>query len=259
MTGPRRAPWQLAALLALLSLGLLPACCAQDAPSDLVPVAAVFPLADPADLPGRMIGRRAADAVWAGLRAEAPWELADAAWLLRMCESEGVRAPFAVGHLQMIGQRMRAPLAVAGLAENCRLNPERGTAQVTLLVELVETFGGSSLATARGVASATREPGEPLDAALDRALTEAALDVARQLVSFDAASAIVVTTLPDGRVLMDGPAEPRIKEGSKLLIFRGVEAIGAVAVKTSKLTVLHADPLVGEGFFQGDRGVVVAR
>jgi len=259
VTGLRPAPWPLAALLALVALGLVPACFAEDAPSVLTPSVAVFPFADPADLPDRMIGRRAADATWAALRTDAPWEPADPAWLLRLCEAEGVQAPFAVGHLQMLGQRMRAPLAAAGLVETCELNPRRGIAQVTLLVELVETLGGNSLASARGVASATREQGEPLDGALDRALTEAATDAARQLASFDAASAIVVATLPDGRVLMDGPAEPRIKQGAKLVIFRGADVIGAVEVRSSRLTVLHTEPLAGEGFFQGDRGVVVAR
>ncbi len=210
-----------------------------------------------------MIGRRAGDAIYAALRPEGPWELVDPAWLLRLCEAEGLRPPLAVGHLQMIGQRMRAPLAIGGLVETCALNAERGVAQITLTIELVETLGGSSLASARGVASAQREQGEALEQALDRALTEAATDAVRRLTAFDAASAVVVSTLPDGRVILDGPIEPRIKPATKLLILRGGQAgpqvIGAVEVKTSSLSVLHAQPLSGEGFFQGDRAVVVAR
>ena len=250
-------------VLALAALGLASVSTADDAAGPYVPTVAVFPLTDPDEQPHRMVGRRACDAIHAALQAEGPWELADPAWLLRLSEAEGLLPPLAVGHLQMIGQRMRAPLAIGGLVESCVLNPERGVAQVTLAIELVETLGGSSLASARGVASAQREQGEPLDLALDRALSEAAADAARHLTAFDTASAVVVSTLPDGRVVMDGPLEPRIKPGTKLLVLRGGEmtpqVIGAVQVKTSSLTVLHAEPLSGEGFFQGDRAVVVAR
>ena len=261
MRSPRAA--RLLPLLALAALTFGSPCFADDAAGAYVPTAAVFPLTDPDEQPHRMVGRRSCDAIHAALQAEGPWELVDPAWLLRLCEAEGLRPPLAVGHLQMLGQTMRAPLAIGGLVESCVLNPERGVAQVTLAIELVETLGGSSLASARGVASAQREQGEPLDLALDRALTEAAADAARHLTAFDAASAVVVSTLPDGRVVMDGPLEPRIKPGTKLLVLRGGEmtpqVIGAVQVKTSSLSVLHAEPLSGEGFFQGDRAVVVAR
>jgi len=252
-----------APLVGLLALMLARACFAEDDLRLPPPRVAVFALPDPAELPDRMIGRRAADAVYDALAAESPWEPVDPGRLLRLCESEGVEPPLAVGYLQMLGQRASAPLAIGGRLEACEVNAGRGTAQVTLLVELVETLGGASLAQARGVASAKRETAEALDEAIDRALVEAAGNAARELGSLDVAEAVVVATLPDGRVLMDGPLEPRIRVGAKLLVFRGgaaqPEVIGALEVKSSKLTVLHARPLAGEGFFQGDRAVVVAR
>lgn len=229
------------------------------------PQAAVFSFLDPADDPGRMVGRRAADAVFAVLSDEGPWELVSRGTVERLCEAAGVQPPFAVGYLQMLGQQTAAPLAVTGIVEICEVNSQRGTAQVTLLVELVETMDGASLASHRGIGSARRGADEaaPIDEIVDRALTEAALDAVRKLTTFDAASAMVAAMLPDGRVLLDGPEEPPLRVGSKLLIYRrsgaGHDVVGAVEVRESRLTVVHAAPLAGEDFRQGDIAVLVAR
>jgi hypothetical protein len=250
-------------LLTLALLAAAGAVSAQERTPPPTPRVAVLAFMEPQETPDRLIGRRASDAVWTALEAEGPWELVDAGWLLRLCEAEEARPPFAVGYLQMFGHRASAPLAVTGAVENLVVNVERGVAQVTLSVELVETSGGTRIAKTRGVASARRESGEVLGQSVDRALMEAAADAVRELTSFDPLSAVVVATLPDGRVMMDGPREDRIRPGSKLLIYRrartGAEAIGTVEVKTSRLTVLHAEPIAGEDFRQGDRGVVVAR
>ena len=262
-TGIGRALCGGAVAVALVLLALGGAAFAQDEPQLPIPRVAVFPFMSPTDGPDRMIGRRAADATWLALRERGPWELVDPSWLLRLCETEDARAPFAVGYLQMLGHRAGAPLAVTGSVETLRVNVDRGVAQVTVGVELVETLGGTRLASARGVASATRAEGEVLGQAIDRALMEAGADVALALTSFDLLSAVVVATLPDGRVMMDGPRDPRIRPGTKLLVYRagraGPEVLGAVEVETSRVTVLHTKPLAGEDFRQGDRAVVVAR
>lgn len=251
-------------VLTALALLIIPLCAtAQDAPRLPVPRVAVFPFADPADTPDRMIGRRASDAVGAALEDQATWEIVDPGWLLRLCENEEAEAPFAVGYLQMLGERARAPLAVTGWVEGFELNHQRGVAQVTLAVELVETMSGTRLASSRGVASAKREQGEVLGQTIDRALAESGADAARELTSFDPLAAVVVATLPDGRVMLDGPMEPRIKPGARLLVFRGAagsaKSIGSLEVKTSRVTVLHALPIAGDDFMQGDRAIVVAR
>lgn len=252
------------ALMMLAALAFEGAAAAQDAPKFAPPRVAVFPFMDPLDYPDRMLGRRASDAVWAALQEQSMWEIVDAGWLLRLCEAEGVQAPFAVGYLQMLGgHRASAPLAITGAVQAFKLNRERGVAQVTVEVQLVETIEGTRLASSRGVASAKREEGEVLGHAIDRALSEAGADAVRELTSIDPLVATVAATLPDGRVMMDGPWDPEIKPGSKLLIYRagptGREAAGAVEVLTSRSTVLHARPIVGEDFRQGDKGVLVAR
>ncbi|MFW5867359.1 MAG: hypothetical protein ACOCX2_06055 [Armatimonadota bacterium] len=252
------------ALLVLVTLGFAGSLAAQDGPQIPPPRVAVFPFMDPLDAPERMLGRRASDAVWHALAAQSPWEVVDQGFVLRLCESEDVAAPFAVGHLQMLaGHRASAALAITGAVEAFTLNHDRGIAQVTVQARLVETVGGTPLASSRGVSSAKRAEGEVLGQAIDRALIEAGADAVRELTSIDPLVATVVATLPDGRVMMDGPREPAIKPGSKLLISRGGPggrvAHGAVEVLTSRLTVLHAKPISGEDFRQGDRGVVVAR
>jgi len=247
--------WVIAAALAAAA-----SCYGADAPELPVPRAAVFDFTEPAEWPGRLIGRRAADAVFAALRESVRWRTVDRAAVLLACADEGLVPPFAVGHLQMLGERLGAPLAVAGLVQVCEVNAERRSAQVTLIAELVETLGGSSLASVRGVASARAED-EPLALAqvVDRALAEAAGDLVRALTNFEPAGGQVVTTLPDGRVVLDVPAEPEVRPGDTLLVLRGGEAAGALKVESVNLTVVHARPLAGEEFRGGERAVLVAR
>lgn len=251
-----------AAVIALICLGATGLASADD-PGAIVPRVAVFEFAEPDESSNRMVGRRAADATWLALHSEGVWELVESEWLRRTCEEAQASPPFGLGYLQMLGDRVRAALAIAGQVQVCELDVERGTAQVTLTAELIETLGGESLAAYRGVASSRREPGEMLDHALDRALTEAAANLARSFASFHPAAAIVLATLPDGRVMLDGPAEPAVQPGAKLLVYRasraGTVVSGSLEVKTSQLSVLHAVQLSGEKPVQGDRAVVVAR
>jgi len=246
----------------LIGAALVAAACGSgaDAPELPAPRVAVFDFTEPAERPGRLIGRRAADAVFAALAESARWRTVDRAAVLLACADEELAPPFAVGHLQMLGQRLRAPLALAGLVQVCEVNATRRSAQVTVSAELVETLGGSSLAAARGVASARAE-GEPLAPAqlVDRALAEAAGDLVRALTNFEPTGGQVVTTLPDGRVVLDVPEEPGLRVGDALLVFRGGEPAGALRVEAVSLTVTHARPLAGEDFRGGDRAVLVAR
>ncbi|MEA3403236.1 MAG: hypothetical protein U9R79_18480 [Armatimonadota bacterium] len=256
----RPRPWLRAAAAVVLA-GL---CALAWADDDVRrPRAAVYDFTDSGDWPGRLVGRRAADAVHAELAEAAPWELVDRGLVLRLCESEGLQPPFGVGYLQMLGERSRSPLAVTGLVRTCTVNERRGVAQVTVLAELIETIGGSSLASVRGVASARRKPGEvaAIGQVVDRALGEAAGDIVRSLTRFDPTQAPVVTVLPDGRVVIDGPEEPALRPGDVLLLYRGENgsAVGAVRVESVSLTVVHARPLTGYEPQAGDRGVLVAR
>lgn len=228
------------------------------------PRVAVFSFLDPLEQPGRMIGRRAADAVFGWLEEEGPWQVVSRGAVDRLCEDADARPPFAVGYLQMIGHQADAALAVTGVVEVCEVNAQRGTAQVTLLVELSETMDVASLASVRGIGSAQRADAvAPIDAIIDRALAEAALDVVRKLTTFDAASAMVAASLPDGRVMLDGPEEPPLATGSRLLVYRriggGHEMVGALSVREVRGSIAHARPLAGEDFRQGDRAILVVR
>jgi hypothetical protein len=251
----------LVALVAIAWSGV-PAVGAEQLPE---PRAAVFGFMEPVASQGRMIGRRAADAVFVALADEAPWRLVERAEVERLSEAAGTSAPFAVAYIQMIGHQCSAELAVTGVVEVCEVNAQRGTAQVTLLVELVETLDGASLASHRGIGSAQRPAGEvaTIDEIVDHALSEAARDVVRRLTRFDAASAMVAAAMPDGRIMLDGPEEPALRVGSKLLVLRRMgdehAVVGALTVLESRLTVVYARPLAGEGFRQGDRAIVVAR
>ncbi len=234
--------------------------CGADEPVVSAPRVAVFDFTEPAERPGRLVGRRAADAVFAALGEVGWWQRVDRAAVLLACADEGLAPPFGVGYLQMLGERLRAPLAIVGLVQACRVNAAGRTAQVTLIAELVETLGGNSLASVRGVASARAE-NEPLALAqvVDRALTEAAGDLVRALTNFEPTGGQVVTVLPDGRVVLDVPEKPGVRPGDTLLVLRRGEAVGALKVETVHLTVTHAQTLTGEEFRGGDRAVLVAR
>ncbi|MGC9316956.1 MAG: hypothetical protein ACP5KN_02835 [Armatimonadota bacterium] len=249
---------------AAAALALMALCALAWADDDVRrPRAAVYDFNDSGRWQGRLIGRRAGDAVHAELAKAAPWELVDRGLVLRLCEAEGLQPPFGVGYLQMLGERCRAPLAVTGLVQTCTVNERRGVAQVTVQAELVETIGGGRLASVRGVASARRKAEEvaAIGQVVDRALVEAAADIARSLTSFDPAAAPVVTSLPDGRVVLDGPEEPALRAGDVLLLYRGEDdsAVGALRVESVRLTVVHARPLAGDDARAGDWGVLVAR
>lgn len=225
------------------------------------PRAVVFDFTEPDGWPGRMVGRRAAEAVHAALAEADRWDLADRAVVVKACADEGLEPPYGVGYLQMLGARLGTPLAVTGLVEVCEVNPTRRAAQVTLVAELVETGEGASLRSVRGVAAAQAARGEAvtLDELVDRALAQAAADVAQALANFEPAEGRIVTTLPDGRVVLDAPERPGMRPGDVLLVFAGERSAGLLRVQSMTLTVVHARVVSGERFQGGQRAVLVAR
>ncbi|MGD9498665.1 MAG: hypothetical protein AB7Y46_20390 [Armatimonadota bacterium] len=264
----RRASRLVTALVRTLAAAMLSAMTGAvpwaDVAAGPVPRAGVFDFVEPAGWQGRMVGRRGADAVSAALAETGRWALADRGLIIGGCAREQLAPPFAVGHLQMLGQRMRTPLAVAGVVDVCEVNARRRTAQITLVAELVETLGGNSLASVRGVASAHAEAGAmvPLDVLVDRALVDAAADIARALTNFEPGAGRVMAVLPDGRVMLDVPEQAGLRPGDRLMVYRDAaddEPVGVLTVQTVKVTVVHAQVLVGGGFRGGDQAVLVAR
>lgn len=245
------------ALLALVAV----AACAQPEREIPRPRAAVFDFTEPTSWPGRLVGRRAAAAVHAALAEDGRWDLSPRAVVVKACEDEGLEPPLGVGYVQMLGERLGTPLAVTGLVEVCAVNPTRRSAQVTLVAELIETPGGASLRSVRGVAAAraARNEAVTLDQLVDRALVQAAGDLVRALTNFDPAVARVVTTLPDGRVVLDAPDRSDIRPGDVLMVFSGERSSGLLRVQSVNLTVVHAQVVSGEDFRGGQQAVVVAR
>ncbi len=247
----------LAGLLTLLSAGI----CIADDEVPRVRVA-VYDHTNGTEWEGRLIGRRGGDAVHAALAATGHWELVDRGRVIRMCESEGLQPPYGVGYLQMLGERMSAALSVTGLVRTLEVNARRGVAQVTLQADVVENIGGQTIASARGVSAVRRAEGEivPMEVIVDRALNEAAAEIARSLTNLPAVNAPVVSVLPDGRLVIDGPDDEPLHKGDVLLIYRdGRMPVGAARVERVSLTVIHAEPLAGADFMTNDRAVLVAR
>lgn len=257
-TAGRRLPW--AVIIGGLTVMVAAAALADDEPPVPVPRVAVYDFTDRTDCAGRLAGRRAADAVACALGDAGRWEVVDRGRLLRECGREQLRPPLGVGYLQMLGDRLGAPLALTGRVEVCALNRRRGAAQVTLVAELLETLGGGSLASVRGVASARRtEEPAALGEILDRALVGAAAEVVSALSRFEPTSAPVTTVLPDGRAMLDGPEEPPLRAGDEMVVYTGEKPVAVIAVESVRLTVVHARTMAGEVPRMGGRAVLVNR
>ncbi len=229
--------------------------------------AAVYDFAEPSGFAGRMIGLRAAEALQSALAEAGQWQLIERPALMRQCASEDVRAPFGIGYLQMFGRRLNAPLAVCGLVQNLVVNETRGSAQVTLVGELIETIDGNSLASVRAVGSASRDGDEAVafDEIIDRALVEATGDLALALSAFDAWGTTVVTGLSPTSAILNTPADTDVQPGTKLLVFRpaggGWSIVAAAQLLRGDKNTMRVKVLTqaAEALKAGDVAVAVAR
>ena len=204
---------------------------------------------------------------FAEAREAGQWQLIERPDLMRQCASEDVRAPFGIGYLQMFGRRLNAPLAVCGLVQNLVVNETRGSAQVTLVGELIETIDGNSLASVRAVGSASRDGDETvaLDKIIDRALVEATGDLALALSAFDAWHTTVVTGLSPTSAMLNTPADTDVQPGTKLLVFRpaggGWSIVAAAQALRGGKNTMRVKVLTqaAEALKPGDLAVAVAR
>jgi len=240
-------------------------CYAQRRPEPPVWVA-VYDFIEPGGYGGHMVGRRAAEAVYGLLLAQHRWKVVDRAVLLRQCAAEDVRAPYAVGYLQMFGHRLDAPLALCGAVRNCIVNAERGSVQVTLVGELTETIDGNSLQSITTVGSAVRGRGETvaLDEVVDRALTQAAEDLVAALCNFDPLAAPVMADVAEGRLLLDVGTKAALTPRAKMLAYRqtvdGWSLIAVLQVESLTEDIAHARVMAQkEEVRPNDRAVLVAR
>ncbi len=229
--------------------------------------AAVYDFVAPGRYEGHMIGRRLGEALHASLASEAPWTLVPRNDLLRQCATEGVSAPVGVGYLQMFGRRLNAPLAVTGMVQNLVVNQERGTVQVTLVAELLETIDGNSLTSVSAVGSASREGDATMamDEILDKAFMEAVGDLGSALSAFDPWVTTVLTGMNAQKAILNAPADTEVQTGTKLLVFRqaggGWSIVGALQVTRGSKDTIRAKMLTTseDPLRTGDVAVAVAR
>jgi len=258
---PVRGPavWMLTALAAVSS------CYGQQQPTPTVR-AAVYDFTEPRQYEGHIVGRRAAEAVYALMADKGRWEMVARPLLLRLCEAEGAFAPYGIGYVQMFGDRLDAPLAVCGLVQNCIVNPERGSAQVTLVGELIETLEGNSLQSTTTVGSSERGAGEAvaLDEVVDRALVQAAEDLVAAMCNFEPLTTLVMAEVTATKVLLDAGTKAGLRPGAKMLAYRrdgdGWKVVGALQVESATEDMAHAMVTTeAEAIRPNDRAVLVAR
>jgi hypothetical protein len=249
----------------LTAMAAVSICYGQDQPAPKVRVA-VYDFTGPRHYQGHMVGRRAAEAAHALMLGERRWEMVNRAALLRLCAREEASPPFALGYLQMFGEKLEAPLALCGFVENCIVNPERGSAQVTLVSELIETIEGGSLQSITTVASSERAAGETLtlDEVVDQALTQAAEDLVAAIYSFEPLAAPVMADVTEAKVLLDAGTKAGLAPGAKMLAYRRAGddwvVMGALLVESVTEDISHARVTAQrEAIRPNDRAVLVAR
>lgn len=249
----------------LAAIAAVSICYAQVQETPTVRVA-VYDYTGPRQYEGHMVGRRAGEAVHALMLVERRWEMVNRAALLRLCAAEEASAPFALGYLQMFGDKLEAPLAVCGFVQNCMVNPERGSAQVTLVSELIETMEGTSLQSITTVASSERAGGQTLalDEVIDQALTQAAEDLVAAIYNFEPLAAPVMADVTEGKVLLDAGAKAGLAPGAKMLAYRRAGddwvVVAALLVESVTEDLAHARVTAQrEAIRPNDRAVLVAR
>jgi len=249
-------------LAALVAAGV----CYAQRPAEPIVQVAVYDFIEPGGYAGHMIGRRAAEALYGLMLAQRRWEVVDREVLLRQCAAEHVAPPYAVGYLQMFGHRLDAPLALCGAVQNCIVNPQRGSAQVTLVGELTETMDGNSLQSITTVGSYVRGRGEtiPLDEVVDRALTQAAEDLAAAFCNFDPVTAPVMADVAERKLLLDAGTKAGLTPRAKMLAYRqaanGWSLIAVLQVESLTEDIAHARVVAQkEDVRPNDRAVLIAR
>ena len=240
-------------------------CYAQPRPAPTVRVA-VYDFVEPDGYRTHLVGRRAAETVCLLLSERGRWEVVSRPALLRQCAVEGAVAPYAIAYVQMFGHRLQAPLALCGAVRSCVVNPARGTVQVTLVGELIETLDGGGLQSVTTVGSSARGRGETvaLDELVDRAIAEAAADLVAALHNFDPVTAPVMADVTEGKLILDAGRKVGLTPRAKMLAYRrqgeNWSFVAVLQVQSVMEDLAHATLLASdEGIRPNDVAVLVAR
>ncbi|MCD6361596.1 MAG: hypothetical protein J7M38_12135, partial [Armatimonadetes bacterium] len=123
--------------------------------------------------------------------------------------------------------------------------------QVTLVCELIEAIGGESLGSFKAVGSSARGRDEvvTLEEIVDRALIEAAGNMAEKLTSFNAWSTTVMARLAEDQVMLQPLEDVEIEVPEKAIVCRrtpeGWRLIAVVEVRQANANSIHARVVSG--------------
>jgi len=208
---------------------------------------------------GKMVGRRAADAVAMSLTTVAGdyFTILSRADLENKMEAEGISYPLDKVDMVRLGRDLGLDGIITGTVIQVEISHSNGATQAAAQVACqmfdISTEEPITGAVATGKSSPKYDYTGDIDILVDEALNKAAFQIAQQFVSFAVRGVpefTILTTMGD-EVLLNAGSRQGIKVGMEMVVLRGGEKVGRIKVKEVTLTDATATILEAPRGIQG--------
>jgi hypothetical protein len=208
---------------------------------------------------GKMVGRRAADAVAMSLTTLAGdyFTILSRADLEKEVEAEGLSYPLDKVDMVRLGRTLGLDGIITGTVIQVGISRSNGATQAAVQVACqmldISTEEPITGAVATGKSSPKYDYTGDLDILVDEALNKAAYQIAQQFVSFAVKGVpeFTILTTMGSEVLLNAGSRQGIKEGMEMVVLRGGEKVGRIKVKEVTLTDATATILEAPRGIQG--------
>jgi hypothetical protein len=208
---------------------------------------------------GKMVGRRAADAVAMSLTTVAGdyFTILSRADLEKEVEAEGLSYPLDKVDMVRLGRALGLDGIITGTVIQVGISRGNGATQAAAMVACqmldISTEEPITGAVATGKSSPKYDYTGDIDILVDEALNKAAYQIAQQFVSFAVRGVpefTILTTMGD-EVLLNAGSRQGIKVGMEMVVLRHGEKVGRIKVKEVTLTDATATILEAPRGIQG--------
>jgi hypothetical protein len=208
---------------------------------------------------GKMVGRRAADAVAMSLTTLAGdyFTILSRADLEKEVEAEGLSYPLDKVDMVRLGRTLGLDGIITGTVIQVGISRSNGATQAAVQVACqmldISTEEPITGAVATGKSSPKYDYTGDLDILVDEALNKAAYQIAQQFVSFAVRGVpeFTILTTIGSDVLLNAGSRQGIKEGMEMVVLRNGEKVGRIKVKEVTLTDATATILEAPRGIQG--------
>ncbi|MGC9003553.1 MAG: hypothetical protein ACP5KZ_02485, partial [bacterium] len=215
---------------------------------------------------GKMVGRRAADAVALSLTSVAGdyYTVLSRADLEKEMEAEGLSYPLDKVDMVRLGRTLGLDGIITGTVLQVEISRSNGATQAGVMVACqmldISTEEPITGAVATGKSSPKYDYSGDIDILVDEALNKAAYQIAQQFISFAVRGVpefTILTTMGD-EVLLNAGSRQGIKVGMEMVVLRRGEKVGRIRVKEVTLTDATATIVEApRGIQGGDKARIV--